>query len=86
VLQMLDLGELPIEKGPLGELRVDLEKVDKESIAFRARVTRTDLDSEKSALLEEVVATEIVSQLDDVFEEAFELALRWTAAENSKND
>ena len=82
LVQMLEHGELPIAQGPLGELLIDLSEFDITSLALRKSSNQT-ISPGELALVEELVATEVVHSLDSIVDEALSLALGWRTTEES---
>lgn len=83
VIEMLDNGELPFENGALGELLIKIDEVNPETIAFRKRPKQEQLLESESVLLEELIASEIVSGLNEMLDDAIELATRWNNKPNN---
>lgn len=76
VIRMLDLGELRTVSGPNGEVLVDLTTVTPELLAKRCD---SGISEDSADIEEEIVASEILSALDEIIEESLEMALRWQA-------
>lgn len=81
LLSMLENGELRTSLGPEGELLVDISSVTPETIANRRRtrpeaVTESDLD-------EEIVASEVLSAIDEILDESLEMSIRWLSEKES---
>ena len=76
-LAMLDNAELPFTSGPLGEILIKIDEINVETIAFRARPKKEETFEQSTLLLEELIASEIVRGLDELFDDALSLAMRW---------
>jgi hypothetical protein len=82
IITMLDNGELSVATGPMGELLIDISDVSPETIARRQVARPTEINKDAVALLEEMIASEVVHAVQSMSEEAFELSIRW--AKNRK--
>ncbi len=79
VVWMLENGELPIEVGPTRELLVDLTKINPDDIAHRTKRSAPASQAVDPRLTAEMVASEIVSGLDTIVDDALALATTWLA-------
>lgn len=77
VIAMLENGELTVTTGPMGEVLIDISEVTPELIARRTKRSPQLLRPEDRILLEEIVASEILSSLSTVVDESLELAIKW---------
>lgn len=75
LLRMLELGELKTVCGESSELLIDISELTPERIAQRTPDSQADGSSEE--LEQEIVASEILSALDEIIDESLELALKW---------
>lgn len=77
LLRMLARGEIAYAKGPAGELQIDMSKVTPTALAQRSAEGLSTTDADHLALLEEMVAAEVVSSLEGFIDEAVSLSLEW---------
>ncbi|MFN8392105.1 MAG: hypothetical protein U0136_17570 [Bdellovibrionota bacterium] len=77
LLGMLERGELPVETNSRGELRIDISSLTPERLAARGSTHTTPPAEAENPLLEEIIASELVSALDEMIDEALVLAFRW---------
>lgn len=77
LVSMLANGELTVTSGTTQELLIDISDLDPEDLAKRSASKRSSIDENDLPLFEESIASELVSSLDDIISEAFEMALRW---------
>lgn len=82
LLSLLALGKLPFERGAQGELLIDITQLSDTDLAQRLHTRLSTYDL--SPLEEEIVATEIVTILDQMLAEAMELAQNWWQARLAK--
>ena len=79
LLLLLERGELKTFTSNLGEVKIDISSLTPEQLArrgFQSGVPEIDAGQD---LLEECIASEILSALDELLEEGLEMALRWQA-------
>lgn len=84
VIGMLERGELETVKGEAGETLVDLGKIDEHLIASRAALPALGIDEKDRELVEEIIASEVLFAVDEVIDEALEMALRWQKESQTK--
>lgn len=78
VLRMLEDGELSFLKGPAGELCIDITTISPDDLAKRCSTSElSNNKKDPSSLHEEKIASEIVSHLDGIIDDAMTLALKW---------
>ena len=80
IVRMLAKGELPSSFAEDGQLVVDLDTVDYENLRLKSLSDKQSnrLLPQDTTLLEEVISSEILKELDSIVDEALELALSWT--------
>ncbi len=80
ILRMLAKGELQSTFAEDNQLVVDLDTVDYENLRLKSLSDKQNnkLLPQDTALLEEVISSEILKELDSIVDEALELALSWT--------
>ena len=81
-ISMLEFGELETKVGKEGELLINLEKLNPETLAKRSNKRRSHISENDLALLEEKVASEIINSLDNIIDEAIEVAKLWSSKNN----
>ena len=77
VLRMLENGELDFTQGASGDLLIDISAVSVETIAQRGLKHGSPTLPVVNAVTEEMVASELVSGLEEIIDEALEIALHW---------
>ena len=80
IVRMLAKGELPSSFAEDDQLVVDLDTVDYENLRLKSLSDKQSnrLLPQDTTLLEEVISSEILKELDSIVDEALELALSWT--------
>ena len=86
LIAMLENGEIDFTHGPLGELLIDVSEVTPEAIAARSSRKKIPINEDDLALLEEVIASEIVTALDEIIDESLQLSLNWIQQKNHNSD
>ena len=86
VLSMLEFGELVSQRNESGELLVDISSIDVRALAARHTPDSSMIPDSERPLHEEIIATEIVSALEEIIDEALEMALRWHEKSEQKVD
>ena len=79
VVSLLESGALNFSRLVDGELVVDIASFSQDNLSQMPNLNGSLLSEEHSAMLEEVVANEIVSELDGIIDEAISLAKSWAA-------
>ena len=77
ILSMLAAGELAFEKGPNNELYIDVSAITPIQLANRSSFVGSRLNAEQTGLLEEMVASTVVAALEEIIDDAVELAVEW---------
>ena len=77
LLLLLERGELKTITSELGEIQIDISSLTPEQLARQGWEGDSAVADGSQDLLEECVASELLSALDEMVEEALEMALRW---------
>ncbi len=83
LLTMLENGELPVSTGPFGELMINISEIDPGRIARRSKKRSSEQPTIDPTLLEEIIASEVTNNLEEMVEEAVTLALKWVEHEKT---
>ena len=83
LLTMLENGELAVSTGPLGELLIDITELDSEKLARRSKKRSASHETVDLALIEEMIASEVTNNLEEMVDEGVALALKWVEGEKT---
>ena len=83
LLTMLENGELAVSTGPLGELLIDITDLDSDKLARRSRKRTASRESIDLALIEEMIASEVTNNLEEMVDEGVAMALKWVEGEKT---
>lgn len=90
LITMLENGELPLSFGSHQEVLINLDNLSTELLAQRKQRAKKELAPEAQELLEEVIASEVLSELSSMLNEALSLVRQWregsTETAPSSND
>lgn len=81
VLTLLERGSLSAELGPNGEVLIDITEIDPEEFPRSLGTLFEPTPKVSSDLIAEAIATEIVTSLEPMVEDALGLALHWASQE-----
>lgn len=76
-INMLQEGELKFTADSNGALLVDISSLTASDIANRKPKKQKELSKEDLALIEEIIASEITTALDEIIKESVDLATSW---------
>ena len=77
LLSMLENGELTTSTGVSGELLIDISRLKPENLARRKAQTKSPREEDLRRLSEEMIASQIIEEMEPVLDEALDLALKW---------
>ena len=83
LLNLLAIGSIPFVKSEFGELRIDVSNLDSGTLT-RESLRQIEQTSPESQIPLEEVASTLVSNMQGIVEDAFELALYWIEREQSR--
>jgi len=77
LIAMLESGELSFAPGTTGELLINISELEPDDLARRTNKRHRVTNADEVALLEECIASELIGALEEITEEAMEMALKW---------
>lgn len=84
VCALLEDGLVKTSIGKQGEVLIDLGSVPESTLGFRASVKQSEVSPDILAAFDEHISASLLHLLDEIVEEAVELAVSWIA--NDKKD
>ena len=74
---MLEHGELKTAVNELGQLTIDISELDHQALIKSVHANSPICDEAQKALIDEIIASVVVSRLEKMISDAFELAKSW---------
>ncbi len=78
VLQLAAAGKLPFQRGPRGELLIELEGLTLDTIELAPKLA-SELSRQSERQLQEIISSELIHAAPSILAEGLELATRWRA-------